>query len=277
MNTSIYYFSGTGNTLKVAESLKNELILLGQQVSLIDIASSKDIIQNDTMVIAYPVYGFNPPKNVIDFVRALPNGSQKVYFLKTSGEPLHLNDASSLDLIKMLERKGYIICGEYHYIMPYNMIFRHSDSLASKMLLTAKERLKVVAQEIDEGRRRPILMPLRARFMRVVCKIEHKGMALNGMLYKVNKNKCIKCNKCVRLCPNKNITIKNGKFVFGSNCLGCARCSFQCPTDAINTGLLNFLKVNGSYNFDADPSIAELPKFCQKSYQRYFDVENHLD
>ena len=277
MNTSIYYFSGTGNTLKVAESLKNELILLGQQVSLIDIASTKDIIQNDTMVIAYPVYGFNPPKNVIDFVRALPNGSQKVYFLKTSGEPLHLNDASSLALIKMLERKGYIICGEYHYIMPYNMIFRHSDSLASKMLLTAKARLKVAAQEIDEGRRRPILMPLRARFMRVVCKIEHKGMALNGMLYKVNKNKCINCNKCVRLCPNKNITIKNGKFVFGSNCLGCARCAFQCPTDAINTGLLNFHKVNGSYNFDADPSIAELPKFCQKSYQRYFDVENHLD
>ena len=29
----------------------------------------------------------------------------------------------------------------------------------------------------------------------------------------------------------------------------CMRCSFYCPKDAINIGMLNSWKVNGTYNF----------------------------
>ncbi|MBQ8177622.1 MAG: EFR1 family ferrodoxin [Clostridia bacterium] len=274
MKTTIYYFSGTGNTLKVAEILKTKLTSLGVNVELKDITKDSTPTPSDTIIIAYPVYGFNPPKNVIDFVRALPEDVIKVYFLKTSGEPLRLNDASSLTLKRTLERKGYVVCGEYHYVMPYNMIFKHTDALASKMLLTASERLKTAAQEIASGRRRHILMPLRARVMRAVCRIEHKGMALNGRLYKVNENKCINCGKCLKNCPTKNVTYQNGKFHFSGNCLGCARCAFNCPTDAISTGLLNCLKVNGPYDFNANPDDAKLPKFCHRSYKKYFYIEN---
>ena len=90
------------------------------------------------IVMAYPIYGFNAPQIVTEFVKSFPNGTQNVYFLKTSGEPLKLNDASSLTLVKILKKKGYDVRGEYHYVMPYNMIFRHSDALASKMFFTAK-------------------------------------------------------------------------------------------------------------------------------------------
>lgn len=271
MKTNIYYFSGTGNTFKVAESLKNELEALGSEVGFADIAKGETHTPADAIVIAYPIYGFNSPLNVIEFVKALPEDVIKVYFLKTSGEPLKLNDASSLTLVKTLKRKGYTICGEYHYIMPYNMIFRHTDELASKMLKVSKERVKTMAKDIADGVSRPIVMPASAKIMRAVCKIEHKGMAMNGRLYKVNKDKCIKCGKCVRNCPKQNIVYENGKFRFKGDCLGCARCAFTCPTDAITTGLLNFLKVNGAYNFNADADKAEIPRYCHKSYKKYFE------
>lgn len=274
MTTNIFYFSGTNNTKKVAQTLCSELQALGVTTNLTDVSKPYEHTPCDTIVIAYPVYGFNPPSIILDFVKNLPEDLNRVYFLKTSGEPLHINDASSLKLMKILRKKGYKVMGEYHFIMPYNMIFKHTDELASKMFLTAKERLKTTAKEISNYVNKPIDMPYSAKFMRALCTIEHKGMALNGKLYRVDDTKCINCMRCVNNCPVKNISYNGENFTFGSSCLGCARCSFLCPTDAITTGLLNFLKVNGAYNFNADHTKATLPKYCKKSYERYFSVEN---
>ena len=41
--------------------------------------------------------------------------------------------------------------------------------------------------------------------------IQKIGGNVNSFLYKVDKNKCINCNKCVNTCPHNNIYIKNGK------------------------------------------------------------------
>ena len=273
MKVNIYYFSGTGNTFKVAETLKNELELLNSSVIIENLENHPDYTPCDTLVLAYPVWGFGAPKIVTDFVKNLPCDVIKVYFLKTSGEPLSLNDASSLSLIKVLKKKGYMVSGEYHYVMPYNMVFRHDDTLASKMLSTAKERLKTCAKEIRAGLITPISMPIRARFMNRICSIEHLGMRINGNLYSVNNSSCIGCNKCLKNCPTKNITFHSGKYHFGNNCMGCARCAFNCPTNAINIGILNFLKVNGPYDFTLKTDEVKLPNYCKKSYERYFKVE----
>lgn len=76
--------------------------------------------------------------------------------------------------------------------------------------------------------------------------------------------------KCVRGCPVGNIKFEDGKFRFGGNCIGCARCAFGCPADAIRTGFLNPIKVNGAYDFDADPDAAVIGTYCRKSYEKYF-------
>lgn len=273
MKVNIYYFSGTKNTYLVAETLKNELEKLGTEALLFNVEKAPAFAPCNALVIAYPVWGFGAPKIVTNFVKNLPLDTTKTYFLKTSGEPLSLNDASSIGLAKTLDKKGYMVSGEYHYVMPYNMVFRHDDALASKMLRTAKERLKITAQEISAGVVKPISFPLKARIMRAVCSIEHVGMRLNGHLYSVNKKTCIACNKCLNNCPTKNITIQDGKYHFAGNCMGCARCAFNCPTNAINTGLLNFLKVNGPYDFSLTDKNPVLPKYCRKSYEKYFSIE----
>ncbi len=273
MNVNIYYFSGTKNTFKVAETLRSELEALGANALLFNLEHHPSFSPADSLVIAYPVWGFGAPKIVTDFVKSLPNGNAKTYFVKTSGEPLGLNNASSMGLAKILDKKGYIVAGEYHYVMPYNMVFRHDDLLASKMLKVAKERIKTSASDIYAGMVKPLSFPLYARIMRTVCSIEHVGMRLNGNLYSVKKSECIGCNKCLNNCPTKNISIKNGQYRFGNNCLGCARCAFSCPTNAINTGLLNFLKVNGPYDFSLNGDNAPLPKYCKSFYERYFMIE----
>ena len=95
-------------------------------------------------------------------------------------------------------------------------------------------------------------------------------MRFSGRFFKVNENKCVSCGKCEKNCPVGNIRVEDGKFRFGKRCVGCMRCSFLCPTDAFFIGLMNFMRVNKSYDFNADASKAEICSYCHNSYERYF-------
>lgn len=268
----IYAFSGTGNTRKCAKALEEALKGQGIPVSFYDIRDGSETARERDLVICYPVYGFNMPSVLKTFCRNLPEESN-IWFLKTSGEPLHLNDNSSFEMIRILEKKNCAIKGEFHYVMPYNMVFRHSDEMASLMWETAKERIPEDAKKIVSGEDIPVHAPLSAKALSGLCRIEHGFYPVNGRLFRIDKAKCIRCMKCVSDCPVKNISFSDGKFRFGKNCIGCVRCSFRCPKGAIHIGLLDFMRVNGPYDFGRDPKDAAIGRYCKKAYQHYFDTE----
>ena len=276
---AIFVFSGTGNTLMCAKFLQERLAEGGVNASLHRIENGREdfsaiVDDADTVVVCYPVHAFNAPYNVVRFAKRLKNADKSLYFVKTSGEPLKLNDNSSRSLKRRLIKKGYLYRGEYHVVMPYNMIFRHSDEMAAKMWRTAQNKLSCAAAEIARKKAHKKKTPVSAFLISGVCKIERFGMRLSGKFYSVNKHKCIHCNDCIANCPVKNIRVKNGKFRFGTHCIGCMRCSFNCPQNAIRIGILNFMKVNGHYDFGADPDKAKIGKYCRRSYERYFNDEN---
>lgn len=154
-NYDIIYFSGTGNTQKCAEEICKKIQEKGENATIHRIESgNEETFLAKNIIIGYPVHGFGTPGNILTFARRMPEGIGKAYIFKTSGEPLRLNDNSSATLIKILRKKGYDVRGEYHYIMPYNMIFRHSDDMATKMYLVAKERINKDVEEIVKGGRR---------------------------------------------------------------------------------------------------------------------------
>lgn len=269
----LYVFSGTGNTLRCAAFLREELEALGAFANLRRIEGECAPAAAENMIICYPVHGFNAPANVVRFCKKVPEGAGTVYFLKTSGEPSRLNDHSSAQLRRILRKKGYGTGGEFHCIMPYNMVFRHSDAMAAKMWATAQERIPAMAQAIFDGAHIPVRAPLSARFMSALCRIEHGFYPLNGRLYRVRADRCTRCMQCVKACPMQNIHFEGGRFRFGNACICCTRCSFSCPQDAIRIGLLDFMRVNGKYDFSQDPKDAAVGRFCRKSYERYFRGE----
>ncbi len=270
---SIYVFSATGNTMKCAVLLAKCLEELGAVTALYDINKTSAIAPGENLVICYPIHGFNVPIDVLRFCRKLPKHKGPVYFLKTSGEPLKLNDASSLQVSGILKKKGYDVRGEFHYVMPYNMVFRHTDEMASKMWQTASGRIPSAAAIIAAGERADVRPTTGARLMSALCRIEHGFYPLNGRLFRVKDDLCARCMRCVNECPVGNIRYENGKIRFGGSCTGCARCSFNCPKDAIRVGLLDFMRVNGPYDFSRDASPAETGRF-RRAYERYFSSED---
>ena len=266
----IWVFSGTGNTLKCAEALHTKLEALGISAPVHRVEDGSEQAAEADLVLCYPIHGFNAPNPMLRFCRGLGRGSGRVWFLKTSGEPLRLNDDSSGELIRILRKQGRTVRGEFHCVMPYNMVFRHTDGTAALMWKTARERIPEAARQIAANTGPLPEPPLSARLMAGLCRIEHKFYPFNGRLFRVDEKRCLHCMRCVKDCPTGNIRYENGRFRFGGSCSGCARCAFTCPAGAIRIGLIDFMRVNGPYDFDADPAAASFGRYCRKAYERYF-------
>ncbi len=248
---AIIYFSGTGNTEKVANLYFDEFEKRGIKCDLfsLPLKTAVDFSAYDLLGVGYPVHAFNTPEIVLSFVKTMQKTPLKrVFVFKTSGEPLKLNDVSSLKLIKLLAKRGYLVQQEYHYIMPYDIIFRHSDYMADKMWKTTSALVPINCKEILHGVKTKKKKFFLGGTFAFIMSIEHFGARLNGRFYKV-KSSCIKCGKCIKICPTENITEQDGKIVFGKKCIMCTRCAFFCPTDSIKLGLFDGWRVNGEYSF----------------------------
>lgn len=291
MRITICCFSGTGNTGRVTGAFARALEALGHTVSELSLDGvgnglpdgiGREVKSCDLLGVAYPIHAFNAPANILRFARCLPAGEGRpAFILKTSGEPLRLNDVSSLKLIKLLRRRGYEVRSEYRYCMPYNILFRHSDGMTWRMLKTAESLIPLDAAELSQGvPRLPRSVPF-GSLAAFLMRCEHWGGRLNGRLYSVT-GECVRCGKCVRECPAGNIRMeKDGNIKFGGKCLMCMRCAQSCPKDAVKIGLFVNWKVNGAYSFQR-PSSEEpeqrYNKLLTRAYERYFrEAERRVD
>lgn len=287
MKVLICYFSGTGNTRRIAESFAYNLQVRGNEVQTVSIDGLtlerklpqelvQQIEQCDLFGIGYPVYAFNAPPIALGFAKRLPRlaQSKRAFVFNCSGEPLKLNNISSLKLCGLLRRRRFDVTNEYHYCMPYNIMFRHSDEMAHKMWETAQALVPLDVEEILQGQKHLLKRVKCGKLIAWVMRCQQWGGQLNGRMYRVSKD-CVKCGKCVNNCPTHNIRItKKGKFRFGGKCLMCMRCAHLCPKNAIKIGMFNSWKVNGPYTFAQPKNEQEQQKYNKmltKAYAQYFD------
>lgn len=274
MNIGFSVFSGTGNTLKVCIHLADRLEALGHRCSVSPIVKgdANPPVDCDCLVIGYPVHAFNCPRPVIDFIKDMPATEDRipVYLVQTSGEPLSLNKAAAARPERLLRAKGYDVNGCLWYVMPYNIIFRHSDAMASRMWRVVQVRAGSDAMMISSlSASRLECSPVAGLVSRLLS-IEHPGIRLIGRGFRAD-DRCIGCGLCERRCPQGNIRLVDGHAVFGHDCAGCMGCAFSCPVDAIHISILDSWRVNGRYDFEAASAGDEdVCRYCRGSYLEYF-------
>ena len=285
MNIALFYFSGTGNTKLVIDKWKDEANKLDINIDLFSIEKEEipSLDNYDKVAFAYPIHAFNAPEIVWRFATKLSTQEKPMplFLIMVSGEYLTLNHSSGDKLKRVLKKKNYVLENDYHYVMPYNLVFRHTEQKAYKMYEAMNIIVPLDVQEylLDNTRHLTKKHHL-VGWIIFLIRIEQWFSGVNGKHFKVNKSKCIKCMKCVNNCPVHNISYENDKFTFSNKCTLCMRCAFNCPTDSFRIGLLNLWRVNKPYAFkDINKDEKDRHKlYCKRSYKRYFkEIEERLD
>lgn len=283
MNVLLLYYTGTFNTRYLSRKIKVRMERDGDTVTLYEIDPLKteklDFSNYDMLGLGYPIYGFAAPWPFLKFIRAqrIPRG-MKTFIYKNSGETYHDNDASSLFVVRKLRRCRADIHNEYHFGMPYNIHFKYEDQFVKEQLVMNDKLMEIMLYELRNGignmRKRYKLRP--RLITATVARPQYIGGDVNSFLYRIHKDKCIDCNKCIQNCPTQNIyRDENGEIRFHHHCLMCMRCSMHCPKDAIYIGFLDEWgwRVNGAYNFNRIEQMEYTPVINKETrgfYECYY-------
>lgn len=278
MKCLLIYFTGTFNTRYVSRRLKEKMEAAGYEVDLYEIDPLKterlDFSGYDLVGLGYPIYGYNAPWPFLKFIRKqkFPKGI-RTFIYKNSGETEKVNDASSLFVWHKLKRSGAIIENEYHFLMPYNIHFRFDERLVKEILMMDEKLYDILVYEVTHRIPNIKRYKLWHKIVTRAVSIQFIGGDVNSFLYSVDEDKCSHCDLCIKRCPTQNIfRDKDGKMHFHHHCLMCMRCSFFCPTNAINIGFLQQWgwKVNGGYDFEKIKKIELTEPFITKDTKGFF-------
>ncbi len=232
------YFSGTGNSKYAAESFCKEYDGKAVTYSIEDRDALHAISSAELLVLAYPVQFSTVPKIMRDFIMDNKElwKNKKVFVIATMG--LFSGDGAG-SLGRLLKSCGAEVTGGLHLKMPDIVAdvraLKRTLEQNKELVSQAEQKIKVAVKRLKEGH--PTMEgigPLYrfAGFFGQRLYFGHKTKEYSSKL-KIDKEKCIGCGKCERLCPMKNITISEHKAVSGSRCTMCYRCINKCPGQAI--------------------------------------------
>ncbi len=266
MKANLYYFSGTGNSLFIAKTIKatmeqeHELHNLEEkniegdiEVRIIPIQKfnqSKEIQdQSDVIGIIYPTYFLDAPNVVKNFAKKLLVSKNSYLFLYASyGETL----GNALHNMNKLFGDNQVV-ENYEVVLPDNsIIFESKKEEIPKMLEVGETIIREHAKEIYRHKI-TAKSPYSFKYHLVaggMKPLARKGLGFTRM--KVDKDKCNGCGLCKSLCPMKNILLEEQSTLskaptFGKNCESCFSCLHYCPKEAITYQRMSKKKVNFQY------------------------------
>lgn len=233
MNTTIYYFTGTGNSLKVAKDIAAEL----KDTKIIQICKDNMNI-NDTnsnkIGIVFPVYFSGMPLLVKDFMKKikLPKDAY-IFTIVTFGRS---SDASITQLEKLLNYKGHKLSAAFKIKMPGNyqlMYPPYSAEKQKKAFESEKEKITEIVRSIT-NKEIVIFSGLKESVMNMIGGMISSSFKpyKKGKNFWVDKN-CNGCGTCSKLCPANNIKMNDHKPHWQNSCELCLACMQWCPQKSI--------------------------------------------
>jgi len=246
MTTTIFCFTGTGNSLLVAKNIAAGL----PDAHIVHISRANmpktGTVYAGNVGIVFPVYYFGLPHMVRTFIEGLQvEKDTYVFGVATYGGMAGV----ALDLLgKDLAKKGIKLSAAFSVLMPGNCQVLYPPQPEAQQ----QERFRDAQEKTAE-----IARCINAREEIPIKRVNILARGIMGIFYSRLKpqtrarnfhtdEKCTGCGTCARICPAGNITLQDKKPHWCNQCEFCLACLQWCPTEAIQYG--NKTQKRGRYH-----------------------------
>lgn len=235
---TIYFFSGTGNSIWVAKQLKEKL----NDTKLVSISEvvKNDVIEDKSPVIGFvfPIYMWNMPFIVRRFIEKLKVNEQTYYFSVVTNAGSSGNTLPILN--KLLKTKNGKLSSGFSIKMPSNYIVlgeAKSEEKINKCHVDAELRINEIKKVILNNAESKL--ETSNIFIRIIGNIVYK--ISKSHVNTMDKNywvdeKCDGCKICQQICPVDNIEMESNRPKWLGHCEQCMACIQYCPQEAIQFG-----------------------------------------
>lgn len=235
MKNTIFYFSGTGNSLQVANDIAEKI----GECEVFNLAKydTDNEITAERVGVVFPVNFWGIPNVIGRFLSEIKlDGNPYIFAIATCGAVVGASLVQVDDLLRINNHKlhsGFMIKMPENYIIYYN-----ADSKAKQQKLFHDEELKVsvISKAVINKKELPIEKSkyiVDTLFGKVVNHAVVRKFHSKDTHFTVNDG-CTGCGKCEKVCSVGNITMENEKPIWNHHCEFCLGCLQSCPVEAIN-------------------------------------------
>lgn len=236
MNTIIYYFSATGNSLNVAVNLANKLGNTKVR-SILDAENQEPDLSFDRIGLVFPVYNWGVPSIVDRFLQQLSSIHQDRYIFaiatyKSSPGAVLNQLQTKLKRSNLRLSAGFTVC------MPgNNIIYYNAESNDVKQIKFKNMNLKldeitstINNNQVNQYRSKSIIK--KYLLTGILHNLIIKSYPKTDKNYWVNDD-CNGCGTCAKVCPVQNIAVPEKAPAWLHKCEQCTACINLCPKQAI--------------------------------------------
>ncbi|UWG96668.1 EFR1 family ferrodoxin [Dehalobacter sp. DCM] len=232
MSTTIYYFSGTGNSLKIAKDLC--CLLKDSEVVRITgkLVAQEIPVHSEKIGIVFPVFAEGVPLLVENFVRQInvvPHQTTYVFAISNFGES---SGCSLTQLKQLLAEKNLILADTFEIQMPdnFNVFYPPAPEAEQNTMIGIQEKMMAgIAKIVNEATFSPTLDD---------TDTQDSWQRPEFVPYEIDKkfwlnDQCNSCGTCEKVCAAGNIRIADNTPSWQHHCEFCLACMHWCPNQAI--------------------------------------------